>query len=130
MTIRVAKSFNADCYLFITVRISEFIVHGLFRCTYSMVMSHGMGCMTRTEAGGDLGDLWMSSILTRHKVMKWWIRIVGRKAEIWCLFDFGVQKYTLYSYYISNFILSQPLPSTQPQQPVAFPCHQLLSLLQ
>lgn len=65
-----------------------------------------------------------------HEVMRRWIGLVGRKAEIWCLFDFGVQKYTLYSYYISNFILPQPLPSTQPPQLVAFPCHQLLSLLQ
>lgn len=73
--------------------------------------------------------LWLSFILTRHEVMRWWIT-VGRKAEIWCLFDFGVQKYTLYSYYISNFILPQPLPSTQPPQPAAFTCHQLLSLLQ
>lgn len=65
----------------------------------------------------------MSFILTRHDVMRWWIRLVGRKAEIWCLFDFGVQKYTLYSYYISNFILPQPLhpaPTTSgiPMPPV------------
>lgn len=43
----------------------------------------------------------------------WWIRLVERKVESWWLFDFGVQKYTLYSYYISNFIFA-PTPPLHP----------------
>lgn len=62
----------------------------------------------------------MSFILIKYEVMRWCIWLIERTVEIWWLFDFGVQKYTLYSYYISNLILPQPIPSTQPPQPVAF----------
>lgn len=76
----------------------------------------GSRCFYSISCGGTVPLLSHSLMLDGSRPLCRFLQEAASGRKKTCrLLDFGVQKYTLYSYYISNFFLPHPSPPPSPQ---------------